>query len=311
MQPLTSVVVPAFNEADALLSRLTTLTAYLDRRFDDDYELLVIDDGSTDGTGAQLASARNRFERLYVETHEQNYGLNAAIRTGIALARGERIVVLDADLTYAPQIAGSLVDALDRGAQIAVASAYMRGGGSRSVPLFRLLLSRWANRYLSLAVHGKINTLTCMVRAYDRRLASRFLSESAFDECTFGVLLHAYRCDVRIEEVPAVLDWSAQPRSRSVRLRPMKLLSHAWSVLVAGVRARPLLLAGIPGLVPGLLPLVAAIALLLHASPVTIAKATAVTLAVQCASLSIFSFQLGSFLRRKHVDRTRVTSDAS
>lgn len=306
-----TVVVPAFNESSTLLDRLEDLREYLDARFPESYELIVVDDGSTDATASVLEDAHRWFERLYVETHERNRGLNAAVRTGIAAASGWRIVVIDADLTYAPATIGALYDALDGGAQIAVASAYMAGGGWRAVPRTRLFISRWANRFLSLAVHGSISTLTCMVRAYDAATARALLESGAFGECTYGVLLRAYARGARIVELPAILDWSAQPRSRAARVRPRALLARSLRVLVAGIRARPMLLAGIPGLIPGVLPVAAAVAAALHQSPVAIARTLAITFGFQCLSLAIISFHIGTFLRRKHVRPIRVTTDAT
>jgi hypothetical protein len=179
------------------------------------------------------------------------------------------------------------------------------------VPRARLAISRWANHFLSLAVRGRISTLTCMVRAYESDTAQRLLAEGAFAECTFGVLLHAYRTGVRLAEVPAVLDWSAQPRSRSARLRVRTLIARSWSVLVAGIRTRPMLLAGLPGLIPGVLPAVAAIGAALHWAPLAIARALAVTLTLQCLSLAVISVHIGTFLRRKHVHAINATTDVT
>ncbi|MDE2483407.1 MAG: glycosyltransferase family 2 protein [bacterium] len=303
MERLTSLIVPAFNEADHLEADLNRLDASLSERFGSAYEVIVVNDGSSDATGNVLAACARKLSRVRIEEHERNLGLDAAVRTGIAAASGDRIAVLDADLTYDPHTVGTLVDAVDRGADIAVASAYMRGGSCRRVPFVRLQLSRWANRYLSLAVNGRIRTLTCLVRAYDGAWARRLLASGAFTECTFGVLLAAYRDGARIVEVPACLDWSAQPRQRARRLALMRASRHAWDVLVAGVRTRPMLLAAIPGLIPGLLPAVVAAALVLRVTPGTLAAATLATIVVQYASLALFSYQLGDFVRRTHVQR--------
>ena len=311
MAVLLTVVVPAFNEASNLLDRLNDLRTYLDGRFSGAYEIIVVNDGSTDATDEVLKTALWSIDRLYVERHERNLGLNAAVRSGICAASGSRIVVMDADLTYAPATIGALCDALDNGAEIAVASAYMSGGAYRQVPRARLFISRWANHFLSLAVRGRISTLTCMVRAYDARIARELVASKAFDECTYGVLLNAYRGGARIVEVPAVLDWSAQPRSRAGRLRPRALLSRSGRVLAAGVQTRPVLLLGLPGLIPGIAPAVGLVAAALHASPSEIARTLVITFGIQCLSLAVLSFHIGTFLRRKHVRPIHVTTDAT
>lgn len=89
--PLTSVILPAYNEAEALPSVLTALREVLNEH----YEIVVVDDGSSDGTAAVAALYPCRVVR-----HKRNRGKGAAIRTGLAQARGQYIVVSDADATY-------------------------------------------------------------------------------------------------------------------------------------------------------------------------------------------------------------------
>ena len=85
-----SVVVPAYDEAARLGPTLARIAAYL---ADDDHELIVVDDGSRDTTAAIAAAAGARVER-----HAVNRGKGAAVRTGVLAARGDRILVCDADL---------------------------------------------------------------------------------------------------------------------------------------------------------------------------------------------------------------------
>lgn len=296
---VVSIVVPAFNEGSHLEDNLATLCRYLDERFGESYEIVAVDDGSTDATASILAAFAQRSPRLRVVTHKCNQGMDAAVRSGIEATDGDRIVVMDADLSYSPQTIGSLVDALDAGAQVAVASPYMRGGSCVAVPWVRRQLSRWANHYLSMAVHGKISTLTCVVRGYDARAARVQLSLGEFEDATYGVLLAAYRANLKIAEVPATLDWSKQPERRAARLKPDKLVARITQVLVAGIRARPALLIALPGIAPGVLPAVLAIAFALRWSPQAIALATAITLVVQYGSLAACGVQVGSFFLRR------------
>lgn len=96
-----SVILPAYNEAAALPSVLTSLG----RALDDSYEIIVVDDGSTDGTAAVARDFGCRVIR-----HEQNQGKGAAVRTGIRAAQGRFVVIMDADNTYPaeaiPQMVG-------------------------------------------------------------------------------------------------------------------------------------------------------------------------------------------------------------
>jgi Glycosyl transferase family 2 len=293
MASAVSVIVPVYNEAASLAAHLGCLRAYLDERFGSDYEVVVVDDGSTDGTPGilRLASAQN--PRLQVRTHDRNRGISAAIRTGIAAARGEYIVTFDADLTYAPPTIGGLVDQLDlRSADIALASPFLSNGACRKVPWLRRLLSICANRFLSYAVRGRVRTLTCLVRAYRAQVIQALLEEGRHPEVTFGVVFAAYRAGYRIVELPATLDWSRQPRRRTQRTSYVKIAHRTWEILMAGVRMRPITLLAVPGIVPGLLPAVAAGAVLLRLPRTEIVVLTACTLAVQCASLAFATLML-------------------
>jgi glycosyltransferase involved in cell wall biosynthesis len=101
----TTVVLPAYNEGAALPHVLTELGDYLDQT----YEVLVVDDGSTDDT----ADVAERFERVRLVQHPSNRGKGVAIRTGIAEAQGENVVIMDADATYPVPAIKEMVDLLD------------------------------------------------------------------------------------------------------------------------------------------------------------------------------------------------------
>jgi len=307
-----SVVVPTYNEAEHLDAHITSLDEYLVAFCDGQrpYEILVVDDGSVDGTRDVLRLARQTCPSLVIVTHPANRGLDAALATGFAAASGDTIVAFDADLTYTPSTIGALVEALESDrAAVAIASAYARGGHSIGVPWLRSFLSRNANRYLSLAVRGRIATLTCMVRAYRADLLRNLYATGIQHEATFGLLFAALKNGASIVEVPAVLDWSAQPADRAKRMRPMRIARHIARVFHAGIKARPFLLVAIPGLIPGLLPAVVGIALLARTSPRTLALVTAITLVVQYGSLLILTVQLGdyAFKRRSTTSRLRRT----
>ena len=307
-----SVVVPIYNEAEHLDAHITSIDEYLAAFCGGQrpYEILAVDDGSDDGTHDVLLRARQTCSSLVIVTHPVNRGLDAALATGFAAASGETIVAFDADLTYAPSTIGALVDALESNrAAVAIASAYARGGRSIGVPWLRSFLSRNANRYLSLAVRGRIATLTCMVRAYRADVLRSLYPPGTRHEGTFGLLFAALKNGANVVEVPAILDWSAQPAGRAQRMRPMRIARHIVRVFQAGIKARPFLLVAIPGLIPGLLPAVVGVALLARTSPRALALVTAITLVVQYGSLLILTAQLGDFAfkRRSTTSRLRRT----
>src|SRR5712691_8030356 len=135
-----SVIVPTYNEADslpALVERLGTAMA------GHTWELVVVDDGSPDGT-AEVANRLSARHPVWVVRRAGKAGLASAVIAGFKESRGDVLVVMDADLSHPPEVVPALVRAVDDGADLAVASRYVRGGAIMDWPLGRRLVSRIA-----------------------------------------------------------------------------------------------------------------------------------------------------------------------
>jgi dolichyl-phosphate beta-glucosyltransferase len=96
--PALSVVIPAYNEAERLAPHLGPILAYLHEHYPD-FELIVVDDGSTDDTAPAIADALAGQPRARVLTYQPNHGKGYAIRTGVLASSGQALVFLDADLS--------------------------------------------------------------------------------------------------------------------------------------------------------------------------------------------------------------------
>lgn len=296
-----TVVVPAYNEGAAFACALVRIADYyaMHERGGYHFRYLIVDDGSTDNT----ADVANKFARWHkdvtVVRHAGNRGLGAAMRTAFEHVESEYAIVLDADLSYTPTTGMQLLEALERErADIALASAYMRGGCVSNVPAARRILSREANRFLALAASGRYSTFTCMVRAYRVSALARIRFSSDRMAAVPELLLCAIKQRMRIVEVPAALTWSDERRSGGGRLSIARAAAQTLQIVQLALRHRPSLWLAVPGLFPGLLPLVVAVLLLMHVSAATLALATAVTVTVQYTSLALFAGQLGAFFAR-------------
>ncbi len=136
---MISVVVPTYNEAASLPVLARRLASALGAR---EWELVVVDDGSPDGT-ADLAESLAPALPVRVVRRTAKAGLSSAVIAGFAVARGDVLVVMDADLSHLPEVVPAVVDAL-ASADLAVGSRYVRGGGTRDWPLRRRVVSRVA-----------------------------------------------------------------------------------------------------------------------------------------------------------------------
>jgi len=118
-----SVIIPVYNEK----STITDIIARV-RAVDLEKEIIIVDDGSTDGTSQQLAQIGSKFGDVNVLSHQKNRGKGAALRTGFAAASGEIIIVQDADLEYDPrEYETLLVPILDGRAEVVYGSRFLSG----------------------------------------------------------------------------------------------------------------------------------------------------------------------------------------
>lgn len=257
-RPLVSIVAPAFNEADIVTRNLTRLVEYLDALTDRwRFELIVVDDGSTDGTGDLARAFAATRDDVRVHRHPINFGLGQALRSGFRLCRGDTILVIDLDLTYAPEHIGKLLERVrETAAEIVLASPYMAGGKATAVPWIRKLLSRWGNRFLALTARGvnpggNISTLTGMVRAYDARFIRSLNLKSPGMEINTEILYKGMILGARIEEVPAHLDWSARKEGHSIWASRRRIRRGIAFSLLTGFIIRPFAFFIIPAAVLG------------------------------------------------------------
>lgn len=147
---MISVVIPTYNEAAVIEETLRRAAAAL-RTAGEEFELIVVDDASADGT-PELAEALSRELPVRVLRRPGRLGLATAVLDGWARARGDVLGVMDADLQHPPEVLGSLVGALrSSGAELAMASRYAAGGGTSEWSWIRHFMS-WGATHLAASV---------------------------------------------------------------------------------------------------------------------------------------------------------------
>lgn len=220
-QPLDfSIVIPAFNEATTIANVLARVSQSLDAGASGvPVEIVVVDDGSLDITAKIVQTFAESSSRVRLERHERNRGLEAAIITGCRAARSATVVLLDADLSYSPDLALPMVRRLRAdGASAVLASPYMRGGRVANVPRSRLWASRGANFLLSACVGWKLRTFTGMVRAYDLDVLLPILEKQPEGEFNTWIVSELIRAGRRVVEMPAALVWPPERALGTPRL---------------------------------------------------------------------------------------------
>lgn len=138
---MLSVILPTYNEAANLPRLLEGMTAVLKKG---EFEVIVVDDDSPDRTWETAERLRTHYPMLTVIRRVGRRGLSSAVTEGFAAAEGDVLAVMDADLQHDPALLPALLESITRGAQLAVASRYMEGGGVGDWVTGRRLLSRFA-----------------------------------------------------------------------------------------------------------------------------------------------------------------------
>ena len=218
------IVLPAYNEEQdlpSLLERIAEATEEANLRF----EVLVVDDGSTDAT-AEVAEVWSNKLPLQVMTHDQNQGLGATLRDGVQwacdLARpNDVIVTLDSDNTHTPELILRMIRMVREGHDVVVASRFVKGSRVRGVPFNRRVLSRAAGILFKVVfpIPG-IRDYTCGYRAYRAGLLQEVIEKDPgfFDQDGFQVmvdiLLKLRRDrDLIFGEVPLILRYDLKEGS--------------------------------------------------------------------------------------------------
>jgi dolichol-phosphate mannosyltransferase len=139
-----SLIIPTYKEANNIHNIVTVLTKILNQALGDDYELIVVDDNSPDNTWEIAQSLTKEYPQLRVMRRTEEKGLSSAVIRGWQISRGNILGVIDGDLQHPPQVLLQLLQRIENGADLAVASRNVEGGGVSSWSAVRRFLSRGA-----------------------------------------------------------------------------------------------------------------------------------------------------------------------
>jgi dolichyl-phosphate beta-glucosyltransferase len=228
-----SVVIPAYRESCRLPPYLRSIRSYLDRVFPEAYEVIVVDDGSTDGLAGALQRHGGIWPQLSVLRHSRNLGKGAALNTGMRAASAPFILATDADGATAIEEENGLREAIDRGAAIGTGSRLVRhvGAAVQCLPCRRIsgkLFSFLARRLFGLPLRDT----QCGFKLFRREVALALLPlcREAGYLLDLEILAWAYRLGYPIVEVP--VSWRDVPGSK------VHLVRDGWAMLRGLLRMR-------------------------------------------------------------------------
>lgn len=198
MPKLSSVTAffPAYNDAGTIPSMVLMAFKAL-AQVTDDYEVVVVNDGSQDYTAEVLAELATRYDRLRVVTHPQNRGYGAALRTGFANAAKEWIFYTDGDAQYDPHELTLLAEAL--GDEVDIVNGYKI---SRNDPLHRVIIGRVYHHLVKFVFGLPLRDTDCDFRLFRRSLFERVQLESDSGTIALEMVKKFHDAGFRFAEVP-------------------------------------------------------------------------------------------------------------
>lgn len=199
---LASIVVPTYNERQ----NLPRLVEAIRKHVRTPYEIIVVDDSSPDGT-AELARELAKEHPVRVLERPTKSGLGSAYRAGFAIAKGDVVFEMDADMSHDPRYVPALIEAVRHGADVVIGSRYVADGRIMGWSAYRKLVSAVGNGLAKLALGLRVKDVTSGYRAYAREAVDLVQSVKS-DGYAFQVeVLHLAREQgLRIAEVPITFE---------------------------------------------------------------------------------------------------------
>ena len=228
-RPLASVIIPAWNEERRMSTSLKQVAAFVQEQ-PESIEVIVVDDGSTDATAAivEEAGQKHPFIKLIRNPHG---GKGAAVKTGVARAEGQYLIISDTDLSVPIQELPKFLPPTLDGYDIAIASREIKGAQRINEPYYRHLMGRVYNLLVRMVAVPGIQDTQCGFKAFRREVAREIFPYQTIEGWGFDVeiLFIAQRLGYRIVEVPVIWYYGAESK-----VEPMKdtlcMLGDLWQV---------------------------------------------------------------------------------
>ena len=202
--PFLSVVVPAYDEVNRIGSSLTRMMEYLDAQ-DYSYEILIVDDGSTDGTLDLVKRLSSDHDQVHHHHYDGNRGKGYAVRYGMLRAAGSHVLFSDADLATPIEEVEHLLEAIQKGADVAIGSRDVAGSKlEKRQSAFREFGGKVFNRLVQLMAVPGIHDTQCGFKLFTSATCQNIFSRCQVDNFSFDVelLYIARQLGYKIAEVP-------------------------------------------------------------------------------------------------------------
>lgn len=246
---MISIILPTYNEAGNIISMIELISEQLQNA---EYEIVVVDDNSTDGTINLVTNAMNANDNLKLFVRKSNRGLVQSIREGIANSVGEICIWMDADMSMSPQLINDIVYKINDGADLVVGSRYIAGGGMKGshpegdeISFIRILhnlsrsedsiisalISKLGNRIIRLILNSSLHDFSSGYFGAKRATLKKLSIEGDIVDYCITLPYKAEMKGLNVVEIPMVLDTrkSGQSKTSNSILSILKIAYQCWT----------------------------------------------------------------------------------
>jgi dolichol-phosphate mannosyltransferase len=224
MQNKISIILPTYNESKNIIPLVEQIVAELATA---DYEIIVVDDNSPDGTSNIVQQATSRFPNLRLLTRNSDKGLVNSIRDGIkASHEGSICIWMDADMSMSPSLITSFVKEIELGADLVIGSRYIPGGGIKGMDLYSektslykiwknlstsedsflsAMISKWGNKMIGFILNSPLHDYSSGYYAGRKETFDLIKIEGYFVDYCLSLSYRAYMKGMSVKEVPMFL----------------------------------------------------------------------------------------------------------
>ncbi len=208
---MLSLIIPTYNERENLTELIERIQKTLQRY---EYTIIVVDDNSPDKTWKVAEDLSKRFSEIQLLRRNEKMGLSSAFLDGLAISKGELVGLIDSDLQHPPEALSRMLDEIQLGADLVVASRYVAGGGVNDWPIPRRVISR-AARGLAEVLLPKVRVVRDPMSGYFI-VKKESIEDVQLNPGSFKILLEVlvkgnYR---RVAEVPYIFENRKRGKSK-------------------------------------------------------------------------------------------------
>jgi glycosyltransferase involved in cell wall biosynthesis len=195
-KPSITVFFPCYNDAGTIAS-MVVMAFHVLRRLSDDYEVIVVNDGSSDHSQEILEELKTKYPQLKIIRHEDNKGYGGALKSGFAHASKDFVFYTDGDAQYSVKEMESLLSAMD--GDVDLVNGYKI---SRSDPLHRVIIGRMYHWVVKIAFGLKLKDVDCDFRLMRRSIFDKVKLESNTGVICVELVRKIQSAGFRIKQVP-------------------------------------------------------------------------------------------------------------